>query len=106
MRQPKDIELLYAFHFHFLPKNEHETRTRLLSRCLEFSKRQNDKLINRAKPGRTTVHNSDLPLRIDWSKMGSMKPDLDLPDLLTCTPQGTCRIAGTRVSLDSVIHAF
>ena len=38
--------------------------------------------------------------------MGSMKPDLDLPDLLTCTPQGTWRIAGTRVSLDSVIHAF
>ena len=35
-----------------------------------------------------------------------MKPDLDLPDLLTCTPQGTWRIAGTRVSLDSVVHAF
>jgi uncharacterized protein (DUF433 family) len=35
-----------------------------------------------------------------------MKPDLDLPDLLTCTPQGTSRIAGTRVSLDSVIHSF
>jgi uncharacterized protein (DUF433 family) len=35
-----------------------------------------------------------------------MKPDLDLPDLLTCTPQGTWRIAGTRVSIDSVIHSF
>jgi uncharacterized protein (DUF433 family) len=35
-----------------------------------------------------------------------MKPDLDLPDLLTCTPQGTWRIAGTRVSLDSVIRSF
>jgi uncharacterized protein (DUF433 family) len=35
-----------------------------------------------------------------------MKPDLDLPDLLTCTPQGTWRIAGTRVSLDSVIQSF
>jgi len=35
-----------------------------------------------------------------------MKPDLDLPDLLTCTPQGTWRIAGTRASLDSVIHSF
>ncbi len=38
--------------------------------------------------------------------MPSMNPDLDLPDLLTCTPQGTWRIAGTRVSLDSVIHSF
>ena len=38
--------------------------------------------------------------------MTSMKPDLDLPDLLTCTQQGTWRIAGTRVSLDSVIHSF
>jgi len=35
-----------------------------------------------------------------------MKPDLDLPDLLMCTAQGTWRIAGTRVSLDSVIHSF
>ena len=35
-----------------------------------------------------------------------MKPDLDLPDLLVCTPQGTWRIAGTRVSIDSVIHSF
>jgi uncharacterized protein (DUF433 family) len=35
-----------------------------------------------------------------------MKPNLDLPDLLVCTPQGTWRIAGTRVSFDSVIHAF
>ena len=38
--------------------------------------------------------------------MTSMKPDLDLPDLLVCTPQGTWRIAGTRVSIDSVVHSF
>jgi uncharacterized protein (DUF433 family) len=38
--------------------------------------------------------------------MAATMPDLDLPDLLTCTPQGTWRIAGTRVSLDSVIHSF
>ena len=38
--------------------------------------------------------------------MTAMKPDLDLPDLLVCTPQGTWRIAGTRVSIDSVIHSF
>lgn len=38
--------------------------------------------------------------------MAPMKPDVDLPDFLICTPQGTWRIAGTRVSLDSVIHAF
>jgi uncharacterized protein (DUF433 family) len=35
-----------------------------------------------------------------------MKPDFALPDLLTCTSEGTWRIAGTRVSLDSVIHSF
>jgi len=35
-----------------------------------------------------------------------MKPALDLPDFLLCTSQGTWRIAGTRVSFDSVIHAF
>ena len=34
MRQFKDIEFLYAFHFHFLPKNEHETRTHFLWACL------------------------------------------------------------------------
>jgi uncharacterized protein (DUF433 family) len=45
-------------------------------------------------------------LKNGWSKMTAMDPDLDLPDLLTCTPQGTWRIAGTRVSLDSVIHSF
>jgi uncharacterized protein (DUF433 family) len=49
---------------------------------------------------------SDLPSSNGWSKIACMKPDLDLPDLLTCTPQGTWRIAGTRVSLDSVIHSF
>src|SRR5215472_14310333 len=42
MRQFEDIEIFYAFHFAFLPKNEHETRARLLPRSLEFSKRQND----------------------------------------------------------------
>jgi uncharacterized protein (DUF433 family) len=55
---------------------------------------------------RETSNTDDLPLRIRWFKMASMKPDLDLPDLLICTPQGTWRIAGTRVSLDSVIHSF
>jgi uncharacterized protein (DUF433 family) len=35
-----------------------------------------------------------------------MSSNLDLPDLLVCTPQGTWRIVGTRVSLDSVIHSF
>jgi uncharacterized protein (DUF433 family) len=38
--------------------------------------------------------------------MLGMNPDLALPDLLTCTSEGTWRIAGTRVSLDSVIHSF
>ncbi|HEU4341557.1 MAG TPA: DUF433 domain-containing protein [Candidatus Binatia bacterium] len=47
-----------------------------------------------------------LPLRICWSNMARMHPDLDLPDFLVRTPQGTWRIAGTRVSLDSVIHSF
>ena len=55
---------------------------------------------------RETRNTDDLPLRIRWSKMAPMKPDLDLPDLLICTPQGTWHIAGTRVSLDSVIHSF
>lgn len=35
-----------------------------------------------------------------------MNSNIDLPDLLVRTPQGTWRIAGTRVSLDSVIHSF
>ena len=52
------------------------------------------------------TRNSDLPLTTGWSNMAFMKPALDLPDLLTCTPQGTWRIAGSRVSLDSVIHSF
>jgi uncharacterized protein (DUF433 family) len=38
--------------------------------------------------------------------MVSMDSQIDLPDFLVCTPQGTWRIAGTRVSLDSVIHSF
>ena len=42
MRQLKDVQILYAFHFDSLPKNEHETRARLLPRSLEFSKRRND----------------------------------------------------------------
>src|SRR5439155_21818180 len=40
MRKLKDIEILYAFHFHSLPKNEHETRARFLSRSLEVPKRR------------------------------------------------------------------
>jgi uncharacterized protein (DUF433 family) len=50
--------------------------------------------------------NVDLPLKNDWFSMLAMNLNLDLPDLLICTPQGTWRIVGTRVSLDSVIHSF
>ncbi len=35
-----------------------------------------------------------------------MTSTIDLADLLVRTPQGGLRIAGTRVSLDSVIYAF
>jgi hypothetical protein len=42
MSQLKDIQILYAFHFDSLPKNEHETRARFLPRSLEFSKRRNE----------------------------------------------------------------
>ena len=35
-----------------------------------------------------------------------MNPDIDLPDFLFSTPQGTWRIVGTRVSFDSVVHSF
>lgn len=38
--------------------------------------------------------------------MSSMNANIDLPDFLVSTPQNTWRIAGTRVSLDSVIHSF
>lgn len=38
--------------------------------------------------------------------MPAMDLQVTFPDLLSCTPQGTWRITGTRVSLDSVIHAF
>lgn len=58
------------------------------------------------REGRGDTRNNDLLSSNGWSKMTSMKPDLDLPDLLVCTPQGTWRIAGTRVSFDSVIHSF
>src|SRR5215510_5496140 len=34
MHQLEYIQLLYAFHFHFLPKNEHETRARFFRVCL------------------------------------------------------------------------
>ena len=71
----------------------------------ESSKRRNEPP-NRPRKVGHNIRNTDLPLRNSWSKMTTMNPDLDLPDLLTCTPQGTWRIAGTRVSLDSVIHSF
>lgn len=35
-----------------------------------------------------------------------MSSNIDLPNILVRTPQGSLRIAGTRVSLDSVIYAF
>ena len=38
MRQLEYIQILYAFHFDSLPKNEHETRARFLPRSLEFLK--------------------------------------------------------------------
>jgi hypothetical protein len=41
MRQPEDIQILYAFHFDSLPNSEQETRARFLPRSLEFSKRRN-----------------------------------------------------------------
>ena len=44
MRQIEYIQVLYAFHFDSLPKNEHETRARFLPRSLEFSKRRNERL--------------------------------------------------------------
>ena len=56
--------------------------------------------------GEGTRHTDDLPLSNGWSNMVFMSSNLDLPDLLVCTPQGTWRIVGTRVSLDSVIHSF
>jgi uncharacterized protein (DUF433 family) len=59
-----------------------------------------------AKAGGDTRNTDELPLGIRWSIWLFMKSNLDLPDLLICTPQGTWRIAGTRVSLDSVIHSF
>ena len=42
LRGLKDIQILYAFHFDSLPKNERETRARFLSRSLEFPKRRNE----------------------------------------------------------------
>src|SRR5262249_44285300 len=36
MRQLEYIQLLYAFHFDSLPKNEHETRARFFRVCLCF----------------------------------------------------------------------
>jgi uncharacterized protein (DUF433 family) len=35
-----------------------------------------------------------------------MDSQITFPDFLSRIPQGTWRIAGTRVSLDSVIHSF
>ena len=35
-----------------------------------------------------------------------MDSDVDLPELLVRTPQGVWRIAGTRVSLESLIYSF
>jgi hypothetical protein len=43
MREFEYVQILYAFHFDSLPKNEHETRSRFLPRSLEFSKRRNVK---------------------------------------------------------------
>gem|GEM_PF-6965744 len=61
MRQFEDIEIFYAFHFAFLPKNEHETRARLLPRSLEFSKRRNDRLLVFKVPDLLTVSFASVP---------------------------------------------
>src|SRR4029077_10618436 len=59
MRQLKDIQILYAFHFDSLPKNEHETRARFLPRSLEFSNRRND-YFGRRQTGLFWIRNSEL----------------------------------------------
>jgi len=41
-----------------------------------------------------------------WIKMRIMDSQVAFPGLLIRSPQGTWRIAGTRVSLDSVIYSF
>jgi uncharacterized protein (DUF433 family) len=35
-----------------------------------------------------------------------MNPNVEIANLLVRTPQGSWRIAGTRISLDSVVHSF
>ena len=35
-----------------------------------------------------------------------MNPNVDISNLLVRTPQGSWRIAGTRISLDSVVYSF
>ena len=45
MRQLEYVQILYAFHFDSLPKNEHETRARFLPRSSEFPKRRNERVI-------------------------------------------------------------
>jgi uncharacterized protein (DUF433 family) len=35
-----------------------------------------------------------------------MNPNFDISNLLVRTPQGSWRIAGTRISLDSVVYSF
>ena len=35
-----------------------------------------------------------------------MNPNVDIPNLLVRTSQGSWRIAGTRISLDSVVYSF
>ena len=35
-----------------------------------------------------------------------MNPNVDITNLLVRTPQGSWRIAGTRISLDSVVYSF
>ena len=41
-----------------------------------------------------------------WISILAMDSQVSFPDFLTRSPQGTWRIAGTRVSLDSIINSF
>jgi hypothetical protein len=71
MCQLKDVQLLYAFHFDSLPKNEHETRARFLPRSLEFPKRRNDYLA-RCQTGLFWIRNSELATDFARQQIGNL----------------------------------
>lgn len=47
-----------------------------------------------------------LARKVDVDYDLSVSPSTNLPDFLAHSPQGSWRIAGTRVSLDSVVYCF